>query len=98
MKTQLDIIDIPKDRSAYIKAPANEDKHRFIINLIRLLQQGTANIETDNVDLDWVNEETVMQAAAKNGYKVSMHQTEVNMGQKSTCSGIFFFQRKSYNI
>jgi hypothetical protein len=67
----------------------------FVDNLTLLLQQGTANIETGDVALEWVNAPKVRQAATKNGYQLLMKQTLVNMGEKSTTFGLFFFQRKT---
>jgi hypothetical protein len=96
MKINIDIIDFPpKDRSGYVKTPTTENRTQFIDNLARLLEQGAVHIETGDVDLEWVNQEKVMLAAAKSGYRVSMKQTQVNVGQPSTCFGLFFFERKS---
>jgi hypothetical protein len=45
----------PAGKLNFVRVPETDDVAEFVKNLSRLLEQGTASIETGDVPLDWVN-------------------------------------------
>jgi hypothetical protein len=83
----------PENDRDYVVASRNDIEDKFVMNLVRLLRQGTFDIKTDPIPIGWA--QRAAEEAPATGYDIMMRQVPVNFGELGTAHGVFYFERQS---